>query len=111
MDPLNSLEHPVDPTVHDTNETRLWRAVLLQVLVDATESDTVANVSTALARDEARHWLFSTSASVETDLEAACDLAAIDPFAFRSIGQRCVISKKRIHRSQLTSALRLPEDS
>lgn len=107
-DPINGLEEPVDPTVHDTNETRLWRAVLLQAFVDATESDEIANVSTAQARDMARAWFFAVSASAQRDFEGVCDLAALDPFAVRSIAKRCLDEGRRIHRSQLTAALRMP---
>lgn len=109
MDPLNSLEEPVDPTVHDTNETLLWRGVLIQALVDATEPNDVADVSTALARDQARAWIYSTSVSAREDLEAVCDLAAVDPFLFRTAAKRCIESGKRLHRSVLTSALKFPE--
>ena len=109
MDPINSLEEPVDPTVHDTNETRLWRAVVLQALVDATESDEAAGTSTALARDRARAWFFSTSTSTVEDFEGACDMADLNPFAVRSIVKRCLTEGRKINRAQLTAALRVPD--
>ena len=109
MDPLNSLEEPVDPTVHDTNETLLWRGVLLQAMVDATEPDTIVDVSTIWARDQARAWIYSTSASVVLDLDTVCDLAAVNPFLFRSAAKRCIETGTRIHRTLLTSALKFPE--
>lgn len=110
MDPLNSLEEPVDPTVHDAGETKLWRAVVLQAFVDATEPNDLIDTSVAYARDQARAWMFSVSSSVRADFEAVCDLAAMDPFAIRAIARRCLETGKRVHRATLTSALRLPED-
>lgn len=109
MDPLNSLEEPVDPTVHDENETRLWRAVVVQAFIDATESDITPDVSLAVARDQARAWIFSVSASTRADFEAVCDLAAMDPFAVRTIARRCLDTGKRVHKSMIATALRLPE--
>jgi hypothetical protein len=109
MEPINSLEEPVDPTVHDTNETRLWRAVVLQALVDATESDSAVGTSAALARDRARAWFFAVSASTAENFEGVCDLADLNPFAVRSIVQRCLTEGRKINRAQLTAALRVPD--
>lgn len=108
MEALNSLEEPVDPTVHDTNETRLWRAVILQAFVDATEYEAIAGTSVAMARDKARAWFFAASTSAREDFEHVCDQASLNPFAVRSMIQRVIVEGRRIHRSLLTAALRLP---
>jgi hypothetical protein len=111
MDPLNSLEEPVDPTVHDLNETRLWRATILQALVDATEYEASLGTSAALARDQARAWFFASSASTRRNFEDVCDMADLNPFAVRGMVKRALAEGRKIHRSQLTAALRLPDNS
>ena len=111
MEPYNSLEEPVDPTVHDTNETRLWRAVVLQAIVDATETDLLVTASTSMARDKARTWFFTASTTTREEFEQVCDLADLDFYAVRTIVKRCINEGRRVSRAQLTAALRVGESN
>ena len=110
MDPLNSLEEPVDPSTHDLNETKLWRATVLQALVDATEYDASVGTSTALARDQARAWFLGYSTSTRENFEQVCDLANLNHFAVRTMVKRVLTEGRKVHRSQLTAALRVPDN-
>ena len=65
-------------TQSSSPELYLWRAVVAQAIVDATEPPP-GRPGHARTRDEAREWLLSNS----PDFRKVCELALLDPAAVR----------------------------
>jgi hypothetical protein len=70
---------------HVEPEIRLWCAVVLQAIADATSRISRARCGeTKQIRDEARAWLLSNS----KDFRCVCELARFDPRTVREFAEK-----------------------
>ena len=90
--PNKNKEVFVDPIVlfdHEVPERRLYLAVILQALLDAT------NISDIVTKDKAKRWFFCSVGVTCDNFEFICDNANIDSNSIRGFAYEVINSKKK----------------
>tara|TARA_Y100000593_G_C4255400_1_gene309374 strand:+ start:593 stop:943 length:351 start_codon:yes stop_codon:yes gene_type:complete len=106
---LQTLEEGVHD--HHSPERVLWLCVILQQLLDATKPpQSYDNVEIQLARSQAEAWIFASVGVTAQDRDSVCELAGIDPDAFKSFARQVIKTKEKTFVRKRINAI-LHEDS
>jgi hypothetical protein len=94
---LRKLQH--DPDYRDRHvesdpDLLLWRAVLMQALLDVTFYE-ASRREFIEARDAAHRWIIASVGVTAQDFEDVCFLAAVDPQQFRKHALAMIQRKER----------------
>jgi hypothetical protein len=94
---LRKLQH--DPDYHDQHiepdpDLLLWRAVLMQALLDVTFYEATRREFIE-ARDAAHRWIVASVGVTAQDFEDVCHLAGVEPEKFRRQALSLIERKQR----------------
>jgi|TARA_R110001583_G_scaffold188274_1_gene350320 hypothetical protein len=87
--PKNVFVDPIVQFDHEEPERRLYMAVILQALLDAT------NVASKITKDRATAWFFCSVGVTCDNFEFICDSAGIEPTIVRGFAYDVINSEKK----------------
>jgi len=105
-----------DTERYPSDETLLWRGVLLQVLQDCSLPEEIRG-PVSIARAEALALICASVGVTLEDFEDVCDMAEVNPSLFREQAQSFVRSGKRFYlrndswKTELTPQAKEPSGS
>ena len=76
-------------------ERNLYLAVILQALLDATNSTSVCSVSeSSVIQSQASSWFFTSTSVSLSDFEYVCDMAGLNPNYTRTFAYKIIHTKE-----------------
>lgn len=88
-----------------TPERLLWRAVLYQAFLDATEPPGRRSSRITSIRTEAEQWFLCTLCTMADSFKAVCDLAGVDYAFVKTFMRRVLAGEIQVNRQNLTIIL------